>query len=89
MRSAWGTSFAFSVYMQSLGKITWHVPEGFLLSSLITIQFLSSGFGILRVDSYFQTFVWGAVLVGDMILNYCLDKLAENRKKKKAEKENA
>ena len=57
--------------------------------AVLTIQFLSSGFGILRVDSYFQTFVWGAVLVGDMILNYCLDKLAENRKKKKAEKENA
>ena len=65
------------------GKITG------VVMAVLTIQFLSSGFGILRVDSYFQTFVWGAVLVGDMILNYCLDKLAENRKKKKAEKENA
>ena len=63
------------------GKITG------VVMAVLTIQFLSSGFGILRVDSYFQTFVWGAVLVGDMILNHYLDKLAENRKKKKAEKE--
>ena len=63
------------------GKITG------VVMAVLTIQFLSSGFGILRVDSYFQTFVWGAVLVGDMILNYYGDKLSENRKKKKAEKE--
>ncbi|HCG60345.1 MAG TPA: ABC transporter permease [Lachnospiraceae bacterium] len=65
------------------GKITG------VVMAVLTIQFLSSGFGILRVDSYFQTFVWGAVLVGDMILNHYMDKLAENRKKKKAEKETA
>ena len=65
------------------GKITG------VVMAVLTIQFLSSGFGILRVDSYFQTFVWGAVLVGDMILNYYGDKFAENRKKKQAEKESA
>lgn len=65
------------------GKITG------VVMAVLTIQFLSSGFGILRVDSYFQTFVWGAVLVGDMILNYYGDKISENRKKKKAEKESA
>ena len=65
------------------GKITG------VVMAVLTIQFLSSGFGILRVDSYFQTFVWGAVLVGDMILNHYGDKLSESRKKKKAEKEAA
>ncbi len=65
------------------GKITG------VVMAVLTIQFLSSGFGILRVDSYFQTFVWGAVLVGDMILNHYGDKLTEMRKKKKAEKEAA
>ncbi|MBO7711354.1 MAG: ABC transporter permease [Lachnospiraceae bacterium] len=65
------------------GKITG------VVMAVLNIQFLSSGFGILRVDSYFQTFVWGAVLVGDMILNYYGDKISENRKKKKAEKESA
>ena len=63
------------------GKITG------VVMAVLTIQFLSSGFGILRVDSYFQTFVWGAVLVGDMILNHYGDKISESRKKKKAEKE--
>ena len=65
------------------GKITG------VVMAVLTIQFLSSGFGILRVDSYFQTFVWGAVLVGDMILNHYCDKFAESRKKKKAEKASA
>lgn len=60
------------------GKVT-----GVIMACL-TLQFLSSGFNMMRVDSYFKTFIWGAVLVGAMILNYYGDKFSEKRKKKKA-----
>lgn len=57
-----------------------------VVMAVLTLQFLSSGFNLLRVDSYFQTFIWGALLVGAMILNYYGDKFTENRKKRQAEK---
>ncbi len=41
---------------------------------------------MLRVDSYFKTFIWGALLVGAMILNYYGDRISENRKRRNAEK---
>lgn len=61
---------------------------GIVMASL-TLQFLSSGFTIKRMDGYFTTFVWGAVLVGTMIINYYGDAITEKRKQKKLEKENA
>ena len=65
------------------GKVT-----GVIMACL-TLQFLSSGFNMMRVDSYFKTFIWGAVLVGAMILNYYGDLFSEKRKKKKAAAERA
>ena len=57
-----------------------------VVMAIVTLQFLSSGFNILRVDSYFKTFIWGAVLVGAMIMNYYGNRHAERKKLAEAEK---
>ncbi len=57
-----------------------------VVMAILTLQFLSSGFNMLRVDSYFKTFIWGALLVGAMILNYLGDRYSENKKRRNAEK---
>ncbi len=51
-----------------------------VVMAILTLQFLSSGFNILRVDSYFKTFIWGAVLVLTLIINYFGNKLSERKK---------
>lgn len=53
-----------------------------VVMAVLTLQFLSSGFNMLRVDSYFKTFIWGAVLIGAMILNYVAQQMAENKKRR-------
>lgn len=53
-----------------------------VVMAILTLQFLSSGFNILRADSYFKTFIWGAVLVLTLIINYYGNKLAEKKKTK-------
>ncbi|MBR2562243.1 MAG: ABC transporter permease, partial [Eubacterium sp.] len=57
-----------------------------VVMAILTLQFLSSGFNILRVDSYFKTFIWGAVLVGAMIMNFYGNRYAEKKKQAAAEK---
>lgn len=59
-----------------------------VVMAILTLQFLSSGFNILRVDSYFKTFIWGAVLVLAMIMNYYGNRFADKRKSKEAAKIN-
>lgn len=55
-----------------------------VVMAVLTLQFLSSGFNMLRVDSYFKTFIWGAVLVGAMIINHFTNRYAERKKNKKS-----
>lgn len=52
-----------------------------IVMAILTLQFLSSGFNMLRFTSYQKTFIWGAVLVGTMIINYYGDKMAEKKKR--------
>ena len=59
-----------------------------VVMAIMTLQFLSSGFNILRVDSYFKTFIWGAVLVLAMIMNYYGNKAADRKKTREAAKIN-
>ena len=51
-----------------------------VVMAICTLQFLSSGFSILRFDSYLKTFIWGAVLIAAMIMNYYGNKMADKRK---------
>jgi simple sugar transport system permease protein len=52
-----------------------------VVMAILTLQFLSSGFNIIRADSYFKTFLWGAVLIATLIINYYGNKNREHRKK--------
>lgn len=53
-----------------------------VVMAILTLQFLSSGFNILRADSYFKAFIWGAVLVATLIINYYGNKNADRKKMK-------
>ena len=57
---------------------------GGVVMAILTLQFLSSGFNMMRADSYFKTFVWGAVLIATLIINYYGNKLAGRKKTKAA-----
>jgi len=50
-----------------------------VVMSIMTIQFLASGFNILRVDAYFRTFIWGALLVAMLLINYYGNKISEKK----------
>lgn len=55
-----------------------------IIMAILTLQFLSSGFNMMRADSYFKTFIWGAALIAVMIINYYGDKAAEKKKRQAA-----
>lgn len=59
------------------GKVT-----GIILA-ILTLQFLSSGFNMMHISNFFKDFIWGAVLLLVMVINY----LSNNeRNKSKAQK---
>lgn len=41
-----------------------------LVLAILTLQFLSSGFNMLRFSNFFKEFIWGAVLLLVMVINY-------------------
>jgi simple sugar transport system permease protein len=41
-----------------------------LVLAILTLQFLSSGFNMLRFSNFFKEFIWGAVLLLVMVFNY-------------------
>ncbi|MGE5508549.1 MAG: ABC transporter permease [Chitinophagales bacterium] len=41
-----------------------------LVLAILTLQFLSSGFSMLRFSNFFKEFIWGAVLLLVMVINY-------------------
>ena len=47
--------------------------------SLMSLQFLSSGFNLLRLGGYFKEFAWGLLLVVVLSVNFFVD--AYRRKK--------
>ena len=60
-----------------------------IVMAILTLQFLSSGFSILRFDSYFKTFVWGAILIVALIINYYGNKMSDKRKSREAARINS
>lgn len=52
---------------------------GGVVMAILTLQFLSSGLNIMRADSYLKTFIWGAVLIATLIINFYGNKSAEKR----------
>jgi simple sugar transport system permease protein len=41
-----------------------------LVLALLSLQFLSSGFNMLGFSNFFKDFVWGALLLLVMVINY-------------------
>jgi len=41
-----------------------------LVLAILCLQFLSSGFNMLRFSNFFKEFIWGAVLIVVMVVNY-------------------
>ena len=48
-------------------------------SGHLTLQFLSSGFSMLRFSNFFKEFIWGAVLLVVMVINYLTNTRRERR----------
>lgn len=44
-----------------------------LVLAILTLQLLSSGFNMLRFSTFFKEFIWGAVLLVVMAMNYVLN----------------
>jgi Ribose/xylose/arabinose/galactoside ABC-type transport systems, permease components len=41
-----------------------------IVLAVLTLQFLSSGFNMLQFSNFFKDFIWGAVLIAIMVINY-------------------
>jgi len=50
-----------------------------VVMAIVTIQFLSSGFTMLRATAHFSTFIWGALLVAMLLINYYGNKISERK----------
>lgn len=53
-----------------------------LVLAILSLQFLSSGFNMLRFSNFFKEFVWGAALLLVMVINYVSNKRAERSKQR-------
>jgi simple sugar transport system permease protein len=51
-----------------------------LILAILTLQFLSSGFNMLRFSNFFKEFIWGAVLLLVMVINYLSNARAARRR---------
>lgn len=73
-KADYGTSYTLqAILIAVLGGVN---PNGGfgrvagLVLAILSLQFLSSGFNMLRFSNFFKEFVWGAVLIIVMIINY-------------------
>lgn len=76
-KADYGTSYVLqSVLIAVLGGI--NPAGGFgkisgLILAILSLQFLSSGFNMLRFSNFFKDFIWGALLIVVMVINYLTD----------------
>lgn len=73
-KADYGTSYTLQVILIAvMGGVN---PNGGfgtifgLVLAILTLQFLSSGFNMLRFSNFFKEFIWGAVLLLVMVVNY-------------------
>jgi simple sugar transport system permease protein len=73
-KADYGTSYTLQVILIAvMGGVN---PNGGfgnifgLILAILTLQFLSSGFNMLRFSNFFKEFIWGAVLLLVMVVNY-------------------
>ena len=82
-KSDYGTSYIImSILVAVLGGVNPFGGFGKVMGvvmAILTIQFLASGFNVLRIDAYFRIFIWGALLVAMLLINYYGNKLSEKK----------
>ncbi len=54
-----------------------------LVLAILTLQFLSSGFSMLRFSNFVKEFIWGAVLLLVMVINYVSNTRRQRREAQK------
>ncbi|MCI6238061.1 MAG: ABC transporter permease [Lachnospiraceae bacterium] len=57
---------------------------GCMILALLSLQFLSSGFNMLHLDSYFKQFTWGLLLIVVLAINYLTAAIVQKRGQHKA-----
>jgi simple sugar transport system permease protein len=77
-KADYGTSYTMqAILIAVLGGVN---PNGGfgtvagLILAIFSLQFLSSGFNMLRFSNFFKEFIWGAVLLLVMVINYYSNK---------------
>jgi simple sugar transport system permease protein len=83
-KADFGTNYTFQAILCAVLGATnpggGYAKVSCLALSLITLQFLSSGFSMLRLGGYFKEFAWGLILLAALSVNY----FVEQRKLKKS-----
>lgn len=77
-KADYGSSYILQTILVSvMGGVNPKGGKGSLITivvAVITLQFISSGFNMLRLSSYFKDLVYGGLLVGMLIINYFVEK---------------
>jgi simple sugar transport system permease protein len=73
-KADYGTSYILqSILVAVLGGVKPSGGSGYatgILISVLALQFLSSGFNMMRFSNFAKEFVWGVFLIAIMIVNY-------------------
>lgn len=86
-KADYGASYTLqAILVCLLGGVDWSGGFGKISSvviSVIGLQFLSSGFNLLRFNNFARDFTWGAFLIFIIVFNYYMHQIDEEREKKR------
>ena len=86
-KADYGASYTLqAILVCLLGGVDWSGGFGKISSvviSVIGLQFLSSGFNLLRFNNFARDFTWGAFLIFIIVFNYYMHQVDEKREKKR------
>ncbi len=85
-KADYGTSYTLqAILVAVLGGVNPNGGFGSILGivlAIFSLQFLSSGFNLLQISNFAKDFVWGALLLLVMVVNYILNKKKEKHMSK-------
>lgn len=88
-KADYGTSYTLqAILVAVMGGVS--VNGGFgkiigIIMAMLTLQFLSSGFNAMHFSNFFKDFIWGAVLIIVMLVNYVSETLKSRARARKQE----
>lgn len=81
-KADFGTSYILqAILVAVMGGVNPYGGKGKVagvVMAVITMQILSSGLGVLKVSNFFKDFMWGAVLIFVLLVNYFYNKRLAN-----------